>query len=191
MHRDGDWHAALHIWVGGLDEAGRPFVLLQRRSQTKDAWPGALDVAVGGHVRAGESPEETVREAEEEIGLQAEVESLVPLGRRFAHAADGSDNEVQDAFAPRSDRPLDGYRLHPDEVDAVVQVSLDDALALFEGRRAAVEGRELAREGGAARVVTISVADFAAGGRDGYPALALRGLADVLAGRVPTPFELR
>lgn len=191
MHRDGDWHAALHIWVGGLDDGGRPFVLLQRRSQTKDTWPGALDVAVGGHVRAGESLTDTVREAEEEIGLQAEVESLVLLGRRFAHATDLPDNEVQQAFALRSDHPLEWYRLHPEEVDAVVQVPLDDALALFEGRRATVEGRELARSGGPTRVVTIALADFAAGGRDGYPALALRGLGHVLAGRVPTPFELR
>lgn len=191
MHRDGDWHAALHIWVGGIDERGRAFVLLQRRSQTKDTWPGALDVAVGGHVRAGESLAETVREAEEEIGLHTAVESLIRLGRRFAHATNVPDNEVQDAFALRSDRPLDWYRLHPEEVDAVVQVPLDDALALFEGRRAAVEGRELAREGGAVHAVTIAVRDFAAGDRDGYPALALRGLAEVLAGRSPTPFELR
>ena len=37
--------------------------------QSKDTWPGALDVAVGGHLRAGETLAEAVREAEEEIGL--------------------------------------------------------------------------------------------------------------------------
>jgi len=101
------------------------------------------------------------------------------------------DNELQEAFAFRSDRPLESYRLHPDEVDAVVQLPLEAALALFEGRSATVQGLELPRGGGERRTVTIAVEDFAAGDRDGYPALALRGLADVLAGRAPAPFELR
>lgn len=191
VHRDGDWHAALHIWVGGLDEQGRPFVLLQRRSQTKDTWPGALDVAVGGHFRAGETLADTAREVEEEIGLQVSAESLVRLGRRFAYAATVPDNELQESFALRSDRPLEAYRLHPDEVDAIVQLPLDAALALFEGRSSTVQGLELSRGGGERRTVTIDLEDFAAGNRDGYPALALRGLADVLAGRAPELFELR
>lgn len=191
VHRDGDWHAALHIWVGGLDAQGRAFVLFQRRSQTKDTWPGALDVAVGGHFRAGETLADTAREAEEEIGLQVSAESLVRLGRRFANATTVPDNELQEAFALRSDRTLEAYRLHPDEVDAVVQLPLDAAQALFEGRSATAQGLELPRGDGERRTVTIAVEDFAAGGRDGYPALALRGLGDVLAGRTPEPFELR
>ncbi len=91
----------------------------------------------------------------------------------------------------RSDRPLEAYRLHPDEVDAIVQLPLDVALALFEGRSPTAQGLELSRGGGERRTVTIDLEDFAAGDRDGYPALALRGLADVLAGRTPEPFDLR
>ena len=58
---------------------------------------------------------------------------LTPLGRRFAHSVGGTDNEVQEVFALRSDLALDRYRLHPDEVEGVVSVGLDDAIALFEG----------------------------------------------------------
>lgn len=191
MHRDGDWHAALHIWVGGVDESGRRFVLFQRRSRTKDTWPGTLDVAVGGHVRVGESLAQTVREAEEEIGLEAPLESLVRLGRRFTRASAVPDHEVQEVLALRCDRPLERYRLHPDEVDAVVRVPLEDAVALFEGGCAVVDGLQLARGDTAPRVVAIAVEDFAAADRDGYAALALRSLAEVLAGRTPQPFELR
>ena len=72
VHRDGDWHGALHIWVGGVDgTVERRSSLFQRRSLTKDTWPGVLDVAVGGHLRAGRRLAEAVREAEEEIGLVA------------------------------------------------------------------------------------------------------------------------
>lgn len=190
VHRDGDWHGALHIWVGGVDGDGRPFALFQRRSQTKDTWPGSLDVAVGGHLRAGESLSEAVREAEEEIGLSVGIGDVTRLGRRFAYGVAGLDNEVQEVFALRSDLPLDAYRLHPDEVDAVVSVPLDAILALFEGRRAAVLGVEFRRGGIASSVVRITVSEFAAARSDGYPARALRGLLEVVAGGAPEPFEL-
>ena len=82
VHRDGDWHGALHIWVGGVGEDGVPFVLLQRRSATKDTFANALDVAVGGHLRAGETLDESLREAEEELGLPVTPADAVRLGRR-------------------------------------------------------------------------------------------------------------
>ena len=87
---------------------------------SKDTWPGALDVAVGGHLRAGETLAEAVREAEEEIGLAVALDDLVRLGRRFARSDSGRDNEVQEVFAVRSDRRLGEYRLHEDEVESVV-----------------------------------------------------------------------
>src|SRR5207237_2201274 len=108
VHRDGHWHRALHIWVGGVDAQVGPFVLFQRRSLTKDTWPGALDVAVGGHVRAGDTLEQTVREAEEEIGLAVTLAALVPLGRRFRRSSPSDrkrgvvDNELQEVYAVRS-----------------------------------------------------------------------------------------
>ena len=46
-------------------------IFLQKRSDSKDLYPGLWDTAVGGHVGAGEIPEEAVlREAEEELGIK-------------------------------------------------------------------------------------------------------------------------
>jgi isopentenyldiphosphate isomerase len=191
VHRDGDWHGALHIWIGGVGGDGRPFVLFQRRSRSKDSWPGALDVAVGGHFRAGETLDETVREAEEEIGLRLGASDLTRLGRRFARGGVRPDNEVQEVFALRSDLPLGAYALHPQEVEAVVSVALEDALALFDGGEAAVSGIELRRGAHAPVQVAVTVDGFAAGEVGGYPARALRGLLEVVSGRSPEPFELR
>jgi isopentenyldiphosphate isomerase len=193
IHRDGDWHGALHIWVGGVEAAGRSFALFQRRSASKDTWPGSLDVAVGGHLRAGESLAETVREAEEEIGLILTLADLTRLGRRFAHSVGGRDNEVQEVFGLRSDLRLDRYRLHPDEVSAVVSVGLDDAIALFEGVVETVPALELRRDPASAvpAAIDVGVSDFAAGEVGGYAARALRGLRAVVAGGAPEPFELR
>ena len=47
VHRDGDWHRAVHVWIVGLD-ADEPFILFQRRSPGKDTWPGKLDATAAG-----------------------------------------------------------------------------------------------------------------------------------------------
>src|SRR5215203_3294193 len=39
VHRDGDWHAAMHIWVYGVRDDDVTFMLFQRRSLSKDTWP--------------------------------------------------------------------------------------------------------------------------------------------------------
>jgi hypothetical protein len=132
-----------------------------------------------------------VREAEEEIGLRVAVGDLTRLGRRFAHRPGGSDNEVQDVFALRSDLPLAAYVLHPEEIEAVVAVGLEEALALFDGRVRAVPGLELRRGEREPGEIVVTVPGFAAGEVGGYAARALRGLREVVHGSTPEPFELR
>ena len=80
VHRDGDWHRAIHVWVAGVDDRGAPFLTFQRRSPHKDTWPARYDATVGGHYRAGETLAETVREVEEEIGIIPDPRELRPLG---------------------------------------------------------------------------------------------------------------
>lgn len=134
-----------------------------------------------------------MREAEEEIGLVVTLDDLTRLGRRFAHSSSGTDNEVQEVFALRSDLALAGYRLHPDEVEGILTTGLDDAIALFDGRRDTVPALELRRDAGigAPRRLDVAVADFAAGEVGGYAVRALEGVRAVVDGGMPEPFELR
>ena len=46
VHRDGDWHRTVHIWV--FNRQGE--VLLQRRCATKDSYPNMLDISCAGHL---------------------------------------------------------------------------------------------------------------------------------------------
>ena len=191
VHRDGDWHAALHIWVAGVAPDGVPFVLFQRRSLTKDTFPGFLDVAVGGHIRAGETPAQTSREAEEEIGLSVDLTALERVGRRFVSLEMGNvhDNELQEVFAIRRDAPLDAYRLHPEEVDALVAVGLDDARRLFAGTVTDVAALERTRYGEARpiRLARLAFTPYA----DDYVLETLGVLRALLAGEPFEPFDLR
>lgn len=72
VHTDGDWHASVHIWIYRKKRNGNSNleVLLQKRSNNKDSFPGYLDAACTGHVDAGEEYlEAAIRELEEEVGL--------------------------------------------------------------------------------------------------------------------------
>jgi isopentenyldiphosphate isomerase len=124
VHRDGDWHAAFHLWV--VADAG---VLLQRRAATKASWPGFLDATAAGHLLAGEAVSDGLREVEEELGESYTFEALIPLGvhRVDEVAADGARNrELQHVFAVRDDRPLAAWtRFDRVELDGLVLVAHD------------------------------------------------------------------
>jgi len=73
VHRDGDWHRAVHIWIYRPDGQ----ILLQRRCKTKDSFPNMLDISCAGHLVAGDdSLTGALRELEEELGLLVSPESL-------------------------------------------------------------------------------------------------------------------
>ena len=57
-------------------------VLVHRRSDAKDLWPGRWDLAVGGVVTAGEGYDEAaVREIAEELGIKGVVPERLGRGR--------------------------------------------------------------------------------------------------------------
>lgn len=119
-------HRAAHIWL--VDDKGG--LLLQRRSEFKDTFPGRWDVSVGGHVDAGEEIGPTaVRELEEELGLTGplvqRLEHLFTLactnrGETQRHGA-FTCNEYQEIFllpvGPQHE--LSSYKYPPGEVTDV------------------------------------------------------------------------
>jgi isopentenyldiphosphate isomerase len=153
VHRDGDWHRSLHVWVTG-DGDGGPFLLFQQRSARKDTWPNRLDATVGGHFRAGETLTDALREVEEEIGVAAPLPALRSLGVRVcANEAEAGvvDRELQDVFLLRDDRSLVAYQLHPAEVAALVAFPLAALLPFLAGETDAVDGTTVAANGAPAR----------------------------------------
>ncbi len=79
VHRDGDWHRAVHIWiVNDKNEA-----LLQKRSPNKDSNPNMWDISCGGHLSAGEDTlAAAVREIKEELGVDVLPSELQLIGHR-------------------------------------------------------------------------------------------------------------
>jgi isopentenyldiphosphate isomerase len=192
VHRDGDWHRSLHIWVVIQGEDGSPHVLLQRRSAEKDTWPRALDVAVAGHYRAGEALEQGLREAEEEIGLALGPGDVVRIGlRRRADRRPGiQDNELQDIFVARTDRRLRDLTPFADEVEALIAIPLDEAAKLLSGEAAEARGIELLAAASKDPAPTIARSRDLIPAQDGYYVRAIRSLLDVIEGRDPAPWTL-
>ena len=54
-HREGILHRTAHVWVV-REERGRTEILLQKRSEEKDSFPGMYDTSSAGHISAGEEP---------------------------------------------------------------------------------------------------------------------------------------
>ena len=73
VHKDGDFHRVSHICIVNRKNE----ILSNKRSKTKDLYPGKLDMIFGGHVGIGESYEDAaIREIKEEIGLDVTKEQL-------------------------------------------------------------------------------------------------------------------
>jgi isopentenyldiphosphate isomerase len=184
-HRLGLWHRCIHCWIFGED-AGEPYLLVQRRAATKDTWPGYMDLTAGGHLATGEEPLDGLREVEEELGLRVDPGRLVPLGMRRAEQEipQGLDREFQDVFLIRDDTPPGDLRLQREEVEAVLRIALNDAEALWAtGSASAREYRD-----GEVSEIQLRVSDFVPNTDDYLRRVAVAARGALEGGRVEKLF---
>jgi isopentenyldiphosphate isomerase len=114
-------HRAAYILV--FNRAGELFV--QKRTMSKDIYPGYWDVAAGGVVLAGESYELSAgRELEEELGVKAQLNFL------FDQYYEDKDNRVWGRiFSCTHEGP---FILQEEEVETGRFMDIPQALALSE-----------------------------------------------------------
>jgi isopentenyl-diphosphate delta-isomerase type 1 len=85
IHENRWTHRAVHIFV--FNSRGEVYV--QRRSGSKDRFPGVLDSSAAGHVDPGEGYEQAAtRELHEELGINAHIEEVLRVT-----ASEITDNE--------------------------------------------------------------------------------------------------
>jgi len=76
VHRLGLWHRVAHVWI--VNSKGE--MIVQKRSEKKESWPGLWDISCAGHCSAGDSSLVSAqRELEEELGLIIASEKLTFL----------------------------------------------------------------------------------------------------------------
>lgn len=124
VHRDGDWHRAVNIFIINPHQE----ILLQRRSLTKDSYPGKLDISCGGHLSAGDDVQmAVVRELAEELGLKVAPDELIHIATFRSStrpAPDFINNSFNEMFILYSDVKISDLRLQPEEVSEVIFLPL-------------------------------------------------------------------
>ncbi|MEC0373384.1 NUDIX domain-containing protein [Paenibacillus chibensis] len=144
VHAKGYLHHSFHCWIARDTPEGRK-ILFQKRQDTKDTFPGLFDITAAGHLSAGETVEDAVREVEEELGIPVRMDQLTSLGTIDYYAtgtAGGQafiDREKCFVFGYLLNLPLTAFRLQKEEVAGLYETDLDDAIALFERRVSAIK----------------------------------------------------
>lgn len=171
VHRDGDWHRAVHIWVYGVNSSG-PYLLMNQRGRQKDTWPLALDATVGGHLGAGETIEDAFREVEEEIGVRIDPTRFTWIFQRKRSSGNLIpgilDQEIQEVYIVRDDRPLTAYAPNPSELEGLVRVPVADAGRLFRGEVSSADGEVLLATSGDVLAHTLTPEQLLVRGADTY-----------------------
>ncbi|KAL2489821.1 Nudix hydrolase 3 [Forsythia ovata] len=135
IHRDGDYHRAVHVWI--FAESTQE-LLLQRRAECKDSYPGLWDISSAGHISAGDSSLVTARrELDEELGIILPKDAFEPLFVFLQECVinDGKfiNNEYNDVYLVTTldPIPLEAFTLQESEVSAVKYISLEEYRSLL------------------------------------------------------------
>ena len=140
-HRSGIRHRTAHVWVVRRVD-GRWQVLLQKRSENKDSFPGKYDTSSAGHIPAGDEPlESALRELGEELGIHARPEQLHYAGtfdiryEKEFHDRLFRDNELSHVYVYMEPVEVSDLTLQAEEVSRVDWFDLEDTWAALPTRR--------------------------------------------------------
>ena len=115
-HRTGIWHGSIHILIVNNDKTK---TLLQKRCAEKKLYPNTWDIAVGGHISAGEDDITSAkRELEEELGLNPEKIKIEKVDRITEKLNNNGviSNEYVSIFIVYADIDINDIKLQAEEV---------------------------------------------------------------------------
>lgn len=144
LHRDGRPHATAHVWI--VRYAKTPYglgqweILLQKRSQGKDAFPGCYDISSAGHIVAGaDYLESALREMKEELGIQAASEDLIWIGdhdgydEAVFYGKPFRNHEISKVYVYQKEIDINQLTLQPEEVESVCWMKFEDVISGMQG----------------------------------------------------------
>ena len=119
---EGEHRLVIHVALFSPD--GK--LLIQRRTEKKEIWPGRWDLSVGGCVNAGETSRQAAeRECLEELGYALDLTGVRPS------VTVNFEGGFDDFFIVIRDVELSGLCLQPTEVSEVCWAELDEILSMM------------------------------------------------------------
>ena len=115
-HKTGIWHGSIHVLIVNNDKTR---TLLQKRCAEKKLYPNTWDIAVGGHISAGEDDITSAkRELEEELGLNSEELKIEKVDRITEKLNNNGviSNEFVSIFIAYADININDIKLQAEEV---------------------------------------------------------------------------
>ncbi len=144
-HRKGYWHKVITVLAINPEKRTVYF----QRKRPKDGiitdTNALLDFTVGGHIQAGETEAQSVREVKEELIEDVTLNDLVFLGIRQTAATVSETyiaNEFQYVYLFPCKKTLEDYNVNGEEIARLVEVDLQDALDLFYHDKSEIKARE-------------------------------------------------
>lgn len=136
VHRDGDLHKAVHIWI--QDSKGN--LLLQKRGPNRDTYPNHWTFSVGGHVKPGKTSLETAqRETQEELGLnitEDKFKHLFSVINSYIDPFTGAhDNEYNDVYLVEQDIDPKEIKFQKEEITKVKLFNYKELEQLINNRK--------------------------------------------------------
>lgn len=124
-HSEDICHRTAHVWIV-RERGGRYEILMQKRADNKDSFPGCYDTSSAGHIPAGDEPEESgLRELKEELSITAEKKDLEFAGvfrnhyEMVFYEKPFRDNEVSFVYVYRKKVDIENLKLQKEELSEV------------------------------------------------------------------------
>ena len=133
-HRTGALHRTSHVWIVRCHHQEIQ-VLLQKRSDNKDSFPGCYDISSAGHIPAGvDFIPSALRELKEELGYEANEKDLIYCGyhtfesKHYFHGQLFHNYQYSNIYMLYADIDISKLVLQVEEVSAVVWMNLDECI---------------------------------------------------------------
>lgn len=162
-HSKGLWHKTFHCWFISYEE-DKPYIWVQKRSNSKFDFPGLYDITVARHLVKGESDREGINQIDKELGIDVDFENVMYMGVRQYAEKRGSfyNREFNSIYLYNSPYDFNDFDLNLDEASGIVKIHVEDGLNLFKGKVAEISSVGCFFEKGKKKIskINITAEDF-------------------------------
>lgn len=130
-HAEGIMHRTSHVWLV-REKNGTIEILVQKRCDTKDSFPGQYDISSAGHIPEGiDFVQSAIRELKEELGVDVAEDDLIFCGDRIVtwdeefYGEPFHDRQYSRVFALWCELDEEQFVLQEEEVSAVLWMDMD------------------------------------------------------------------